>query len=219
MKFMNFFFVAMFKNSSLQGKNLNCQTLKSYDKATISLLPSELSVKSGDFHGESLEKYLVVGHFPARRATTSGGIVLHINCHPSWQCFHIVGTDFQAPNSDAGDTSGHQAASVVRNWGAKRRSWKENLVSKIIYAEVSSFVCYCWWRIKSTRCETWDVQSQSSVMHIVYCSLENQKWNTGSACWPDGSSLTHEILFKGSPLFWFSAALCSTLLAQDPIPW
>jgi hypothetical protein len=63
------------------------------------------------------------------------------------------------------------------------------------------------------------MQSKSSVMHMIHCSLEDQKWNTGLACWPDGSSLTHEILFiKGSPLLGLSAALSSTLLAQDPIP-
>lgn len=150
------------------------------------------------------------------RGITIQDIVLHINCHHICQCvFMLWAQTSEPPESDAGCTSGHQAISAVsiRNWVAKRSSWKENLVNKIIHAEVSSFVCYCWWRRQSMKCETWDMQNKSSVVHIIYCLLEEQKWNTGSACLPDGSPLTHEILFIKNNLCF------SFLLPRVPHTW
>lgn len=91
-------------------------------------------------------------------------------------------------------TSSH-FGSQHRDLRCKEVGLKESLVNKIIHAEVSSFACYCWWRRQGTKCEMWDTQSKSNVRHVIYRLLEYQKWNTGAACWTDGSPLTHEALF------------------------
>lgn len=69
------------------------------------------------------------------------------------------------------------------------------------------FVCYCWWRGDSAKCETWDIQRKFCVIHIIYCLREDLEWNTRSAGQPDGNSLTSDSLFQEH----FFLALCSPL--------
>lgn len=147
---------------------------------------------------ESLQKYLACRTFSISESYHYWRHCIAYNSSSHLPaCFHVVGTDFWAPESDVECASGHQTISAVSigMWGAKKSGWKESLVNKIIHAEVSSFACYCWWRREGTKCEMWDMESKSSVRHVIYCLLEYQKWNTGAACWTDGSPLTHEVLF------------------------